>query len=83
MSYCRVCNPLTDAQVRRNKARQAMASAIEKGTLVPGPCAKCGKAKVHGHHMDYTKPLDVVWLCSRHHADAHGLLRRINFVAND
>jgi hypothetical protein len=27
---------------------------------------------VHGHHPDYSKRLEVVWLCSVCHAAVHG-----------
>jgi hypothetical protein len=30
----------------------------------PDRCSKCKvKCKPHGHHPDYSKPLEVVWLC--------------------
>lgn len=35
------------------------------------PCEVCGATKVEAHHDDYTKPLDVRWLCKRHHAEVH------------
>ena len=36
------------------------------------PCEKCGTSKyVHAHHDDYSKPLDVLWLCPLHHKQRH------------
>lgn len=35
------------------------------------PCEVCGETKVEAHHDDYLKPLDVRWLCKRHHAEVH------------
>ena len=50
-------------------------SAIQNGWLIPQPCEVCGKEKSQGHHEDYSKPLDVIWLCVRHHQDRHIHLR--------
>lgn len=33
-------------------------------------CEKCG-VKAEAHHEDYSKPLEVRWLCKKHHAEAH------------
>jgi len=46
-------------------------SAIDSGKLIRQPCEICGDAKSHGHHEDYSKPLDVIWLCPQHHMDVH------------
>ncbi len=49
--------------------------AVKLGVLTKGPCAICGSTDhVQGHHTDYTKPLDVTWLCRLHHFHAHGQL---------
>lgn len=45
--------------------------AIKSGKLKRQPCQNCGVTKVHGHHSDYSKPLDVIWLCSHHHKLLH------------
>jgi hypothetical protein len=42
-----------------------------KGELIREPCLVCGDTKSHAHHEDYTKPLDVVWLCMTHHRFIH------------
>jgi hypothetical protein len=35
------------------------------------PCEVCGIEKVEAHHDDYSKPLQVRWLCKRHHCEHH------------
>ena len=56
----------------KNGARRKVAYAIMRGYLVPRPCEKCGSEKTHAHHDDYSKPLDVRWLCPPHHREIHG-----------
>jgi hypothetical protein len=31
---------------------------------------------VDAHHDDYARPLDVTWLCRRHHQQRHAEMRR-------
>lgn len=55
-------------------ARRVFKSAVRDGKVVrPERCEECGTSKgpIHGHHDDYTKPLDVRWLCTRCHAAVH------------
>lgn len=56
-------------------ARAAVQRAVNDGRLVRQPCRDCGNPKTQGHHPDYSKPLDVVWLCTTHHAEEHTAMR--------
>ncbi|MCP3851639.1 MAG: hypothetical protein GY694_15570 [Gammaproteobacteria bacterium] len=56
---------------KKRHARSVVNGAIKTGKLTKQPCAFCGDIKSQGHHEDYSKPLDIVWLCSKHHAAVH------------
>jgi hypothetical protein len=58
------------------RARQELIMAVRKKLVSkPDCCTDCGNSmpskKLHGHHHDYSKPLDVTWLCYKCHADRH------------
>lgn len=55
----------------RLKVKDAVRYAVKTGKLVKTPCEVCGEEKVEGHHPDYSRPLDVVWLCKQHHMEIH------------
>lgn len=54
------------------RARTALRRAVKSGAVKREPCKVCGSRRVQGHHEDYSKPLDVVWLCFKHHMEVHG-----------
>lgn len=55
------------------KAHFTVMAAIRTGRLQPQPCQECGATKrPHAHHEDYSRPLEVTWLCERHHRMLHG-----------
>lgn len=56
----------------RYLAREFAKLAKNKGDLIPLPCEACGEGKVQMHHEDYSKPLEVIWLCEDCHYKAHG-----------
>lgn len=59
----------------RHQARKRLRRAILVGALQRGPCERCGATPTDGHHPDYDRPLEVVWLCGPCHVDAHLWLR--------
>jgi hypothetical protein len=50
-------------------ARSRVSSAVRDGRLIKRPCVTCGAIKVEAHHPDYSRPLEVIWLCSQHHRE--------------
>lgn len=60
----------------RNKikinARNLVFNRIKNGKMIKGLCnigIDC-KGRLEAHHEDYTKPLEVIWLCTKHHREA-------------
>lgn len=58
---------------RKQLARMAVSWAIICGDLIrPTICPVCNSTKrIQAHHEDYTRPLDVIWLCEQCHKDLH------------
>ncbi|RLC75607.1 MAG: hypothetical protein DRJ03_30005 [Chloroflexi bacterium] len=55
----------------KRRARTAVGNAVRDGILKKEPCADCGSEKVHAHHEDCSKPLEVEWLCAKCHRKRH------------
>ena len=58
----------------KNRARARVAYALRTGKIERRPCEVCGDPKSEAHHEDYAKPLDVRWLCFKHHRETEGRL---------
>ena len=79
--YCADCsrarrpgwNALTPEAKRRSKARSYLNTYLRRGKITKGPCADCGGSEVEAHHADYSKPLEVTWLCRECHMKRHGV----------
>jgi hypothetical protein len=72
--------------IKRNKhkrfAHEKVRQAIISGKLSKAPCEICGSGNSEAHHEDYSRPLDVSWLCPKHHNERHIELRRIERLTN-
>lgn len=55
----------------KEAARRQVRSAIASGSLTRLSCEVCGAPEVEAHHDDYSRPLDVRWLCRVHHREHH------------
>lgn len=60
-----------DTKIVKRRANAMVARAVKKGALIRQPCEVCGLSATVAHHDDYSKPLDVRWLCWGHHAEYH------------
>lgn len=65
---------MREAHPERRAARIAVGNALRDGRLTREPCRACGTTiRVQAHHADYSRPLDVEWLCFKHHREiGHG-----------
>jgi hypothetical protein len=57
----------------RTAARKVVSNALAAGRMVRGACvvgSECA-GQVQAHHDDYNQPLDVRWLCRKHHEALH------------
>jgi ribosomal protein S27AE len=58
-------------QPMKRAAHQAVTYAIRAGNLERKPCERCGSERSQAHHEDYSKKLDVRWLCASCHKMEH------------
>lgn len=56
----------------RKNAQAKVYRALASGKLTKQPCFVCGEI-AEAHHPDYSRPLDVVWLCASHHRQTHSM----------
>ena len=59
-----------DAKIR-DAVRHYAQTYRRRGHLRQEPCLLCGCVESEMHHPDYSKPLDVLWLCRYHHLAVH------------
>lgn len=60
-------------QVKR-RAHIKVGNAVRDGILLkPVSCQICGATdrRLHGHHEDYSRPLEVIWVCPPCHREFH------------
>lgn len=67
------------ANMSKYKAHSAVTNAVRDGRLErPNRCDHCGTdCKPHGHHEDYNKPLEVIWLCAECHRNLHAIYETV------
>jgi hypothetical protein len=54
------------------KAYSSVGNALRRGKIKRKSCEVCNKRKnVQAHHEDYSKPLNIKWLCVKCHNFAH------------
>lgn len=81
--YCRPCHA---AHMREHRAQHGQTAPTQKlkdaarnkarvylrlGYITRKPCERCGSDLAQMHHEDYSKALDVTWLCRPCHIERH------------
>ena len=62
------------ANQEKRAAHVILNNAVRDGRVMkPSCCDVCSEKhyRIHGHHGDYSKPLDVIWCCPQCHHDIH------------
>ncbi|MFC3167994.1 MULTISPECIES: hypothetical protein [Paracoccus] len=59
------------ANLPKYNAHLAVQRALSSGALQRQSCEVCGAETVDAHHDRYDEPLNVRWLCRRHHVKLH------------
>ena len=67
-------HPLEGEARKRATARAYLHVYVKRGKVIKQPCNICQSQEVMAHHLDYDKPLEVIWLCKKHHGQIHGKL---------
>lgn len=80
--YCKACHAenmrhnrpkhseLSPEARKKANARSYSRVYVERGVIEQKACEVCGK-KAERHHVDYDKPLELVFLCREHHLELH------------
>jgi len=74
--------PKTKPELQRWAINQ-LNLAFQQGRIKRLPCFVCNNPKTDAHHQDYSKPLEVFWLCREHHQEFHKNLARKAFLCQD
>lgn len=57
----------------RAHANMLLNRAVRKGKVIKQNCGVCSSVRTVAHHPDYSRPLEVLWLCELHHKEWHRL----------
>lgn len=75
--------PRPEADPQKRQARVILGNALRDGKVKKSPeCEVCSiSGDLHGHHEDYSKPLEVLWVCAACHAFIHKYWRAQERIA--
>ena len=71
MRLWRRTHTMSQEQRRKDICRSYAHVYLRRGKLMREACVSCGSAQSQMHHPDYSKPLQVVWLCRPCHLALH------------
>lgn len=63
MREWRKTHPLTPEQAAKDRCRSYAGTYLRRGVITRQPCQGCG-GEAQMHWEDYSKPLEITWLCA-------------------
>lgn len=75
-AHARAVQTWREKNTLRRAANVILNNAVKSGKVLKQPCFVCGEI-AEAHHSDYSRPLDVVWLCPYHHKQAHAAINNV------
>lgn len=78
MRRYRASHTMTAEQKAKDNCRSYAGVYLRRGFILPGTaCAECGTdGGLEMHHDDYSKPLEVTWMCRPCHLSLHRHVKR-------
>jgi hypothetical protein len=72
--YKPISQKKSQANYRKNNplkilARKKVFASLRNKSLEKGKCELCDSHEVEAHHPDHNKPLQIQWLCRKHHLE--------------
>ena len=63
--------PISPRAKEKKDAQNILHAAVRYGKIKKQNCQECGSPNTDGHHDDYSRPLEVRWLCRNCHMKLH------------
>jgi len=76
MREWRKLNPLSLEARKKMNCRAYTHMYVKRGKIKKLPCETCGDMFSQAHHSDYSKPLEVTWLCRKCHMKHHTEIKK-------
>lgn len=77
-------NRIKDEWINKNPEKRnahiAVNNALRDGRITKYCCEECFNDNVQAHHKDYSKPLEVTWLCIKCHNKFHVRERELKLL---
>jgi len=70
-SICETSNQWNKDNPDKARCRGIVWRALKNGDIFKESCVVCGNHNSQAHHDDYSLPLDIIWLCNKHHKELH------------
>ena len=78
-SFVKIMYKYYQGKYLKAQSRKKVFVYLRNKKISKNPCF-CGETIVEAHHEDYLKPLNIQWLCKKHHKEADKKLRLLAMI---